>query len=193
MPEKKPDPDPMPGAEPEKLFRTEFLSKRIHDALMNARPEDLIHPDPRAEIIKGGANPSGGWLHSPAHLELFAAADKRLTQVAELGGQVVKQVERVHAVLVKGSTVVVIQAAPSGDLSAIRVTRYDGFSAAWINLISLLGPARLLVETGYRERFDIGFVPEGSILWPGLTFDLSQPQERRQEPVRRRRNSSPGA
>ncbi|HYG57730.1 MAG TPA: hypothetical protein VD902_06645 [Symbiobacteriaceae bacterium] len=39
--------------------------------------------------------------------------------------------------------------------------------------------AGLTIESGYKERFDVAYVPQGSPLWPGLVIDLSQPWDRR--------------
>jgi len=58
---------------------------------------------------------------------------------------------------VKGTKVLVIQAASADDLTAIAVNRYIGSSSIWINLIDLLGEAGLMVKTGYRERYAVAF------------------------------------
>jgi hypothetical protein len=170
--------------------KEEILARSTVDALMNVRPEDLVEADPHSEVIKGSANRSGGWLHAPAHLALFAAADKRLTRVANQEGIMVKKVERVLPKLIKGTRLLVIKAAKTEDLSAIPVNRYGG-SPVFINLISLLGEAGETVETGYRERFEAAYVPKGSPLWPGLVIDLSQPKERRQEPTTKKGGTKP--
>jgi hypothetical protein len=170
--------------------KEEILARSTVDALMNVRPEDLVEADPHSEVIKGPANRSGGWLHAPAHLALFAAADKRLTRVAHLDHIMVKKVERVLPKLIKGTRLLVIKAAQTEDLSAIPVNRY-GASPAFINLISLLGEAGETVETGYRERFEVAYIPKSSPLYPGLVIDLSQPKERRQAPTIKKSNTKP--
>ncbi|HEY3364695.1 MAG TPA: hypothetical protein VGK74_06550 [Symbiobacteriaceae bacterium] len=174
-----------------KAATAEVLSRSSLDALLNVRPEDIITVKAEAEVVKGTAYQPGGWLHAPAQLELFAAADKRLTRVAALGGLNVKRVERVIPMLVKSTSLLVLKAAPMTDLTALPVNRYKGTSSAWANVISLLSEAGLTVETGYRERFEVAYVPAGSPLWPGLVIDLSQPKERRREPKKRKKQPQP--
>ncbi len=157
----------------------EVINKSMADRLLGVRPEDLIAPNPQAEVVKGTARRSSAWLHSPAHLELLAIADKRLTRIAAQRGIIVNEVERVHATLIRGTRLVVIQPAGVNDLSALPVNRYEGTSSAWINLFTLLAPENLTVETGYKERFEVAYVPKGSPLWPGLVFDLGRPTGRR--------------
>ena len=116
-----------------------------------------------------------------ANLELFAACDRRLTKVVGWAGLNIKRVERVLPSLVRGTELLVIQAAATDDLTAFAVNRYTGSSSIWVNLIDLLSNAGLTVETGYRARYEVAYVPKGSPLWPGLVIDLSQSKERRVE------------
>ena len=155
----------------------EVLQKSALDALMNTKPEDLIGPDEDPEVIKGNARRSGCWVHSPAMVDLFAAADKRLTRVAAWADIKVKRVERVHARLVPGTKLVVLKGARADDLSALPVNRNG--TTVTINLITLLSENGLTIETGYRERFEIAYIPKESPLWPGLFFDLGDAKERR--------------
>jgi hypothetical protein len=165
------------------------LNKSALDALMNTKPEDLIAPDSDAEVIKGRAKRSGCWAHSPAMLDLFAAADKRLTRVANWAGMNVKRVEKVHARLIPGTKLVIIKAAPVEDLTAIPVNRYG--TAVTINLISLLAEHGLTVETGYRERYDVAYIPRESPHWPGLVIDLTDVKERRLESESKKEKGAP--
>jgi hypothetical protein len=160
--------------------KDEVLSKKATEALLNLKEEELISADADAEVIKGNAKRPGCWIHSPAMVELFAAADKRLTRVANWAGMSAKQVAKVHARLVKGTKLVLITPAPVEDLTAIPVHRYG--SSAVFNLVNLLGEAGLTVATGYRERYDVAYVPKESPAWPALVIDLSQQKERRLEP-----------
>lgn len=185
-----------PGPAPRDLIaaaaaaKEEVLSKTTLEALINARPETLIAPNIDGEQRRGNANRSGGWLHSPAHLELFAVADQRLTRIATEGEVTRKKVERVHCRLIPGTKLVIIKPAAANDLTALPVTRYAKSSSAWINLISLLEGPGLAVETGYRERYDAAYIPEASPLAPGLVIDLSRTLERRTEPAKKSSKSS---
>lgn len=166
-------------AEAAAAAKDEVLNKSAMDALMNTKPEDLIAPESDPEVIKGNAKRSGCWIHGPALANLFAAADKRLTRVANGAGMSVRRVEKIHARLIPGTKLVIIKAAPVEDLSAIPVNRYG--RAVTINLITLLSQHGLTVDPGYRERFDIAYIPEGSPHWPGLVIDFSNVKERRKE------------
>lgn len=159
--------------------KNEVLHQSALDALMNTTPEELIAPEKDPEVIKGNARRSGCWLHAPALLNLFAAADKRLTRVARLDKIEVRRVERVRPRLVPGTKLVILKAAHAEDLSAIPVNRYG--RAVTVNLITLMSEHGLTVEPGYRERFEVAYIPEGSPHWPGLVFDLDDVKERRKE------------
>lgn len=159
----------------------EVLDQDLYDALMNATPEDLIAPDPTAEAPKGNTLPSTGWLHSPARLELLATADDRLARVAELIDPHFGRVERVHVRLLKGSKRIILTPARANDLSALPVKRYETNAGAWVNLFTLLGPKKMTEETGYKARYDVALIPEGSPLGKGLVIDLGKRKERRKE------------
>lgn len=159
--------------------KEEVISKSALDALMNTQPEELIAPDAEGEVIKGKARPSGCWARSPALFEFCAAADKRLSLTGKWAGFEAKRIQKVQARLVPGARVVTIKPASVDDLTAIPVHRYG--SGATINLVSLLGQHELKVETGWRERYDVAFIPKGSPHWPGLFIDLNAVKERRKE------------
>lgn len=171
--------------------KEEVINKSALDALMNTRPEDLIAPDEEGEVIKGNARRSGCWLHSPALLDLFAAADKRLSLVGKWAGIEAKLIPKVQVRLIPGTRVVTIKAAHADDLTAIPVHRYG--SAVTINLISLLGEHDLKVEAGWRERYDVAFIPKGSPHWPGLFIDLNDVKERRQESEPKKAKGEPSS
>lgn len=159
--------------------REEVLNRSTMDALMKATPEDLIAPDPEAEVIKGATKPAHCWQYGPAMMQFGAAADKRLTKVAGWDNKKVKKVPRVHAFLLKGTKLLIIKPAHAEDHTALTVNRYRRSASAVVNLITLLSGAGLTVDTGYRERFDVTFIPRESPLWPGLLIDLGQPKESR--------------
>jgi len=159
--------------------KEEVLRATMLNALLNATENDLILPDPEAEILKGSANRASAWKHSPAMLEVNAATDRRLVVVGRLLGMTGNKVLRVHARVVKGTRIVTLRPADENDLTAIPVNRYAGNSSAWINLITLLGPLGLTEEPNYKVRFEIAYSPKASKLWPCLVFDLDQPLARR--------------
>jgi hypothetical protein len=159
----------------------EVLSKSIQDIFLNLRPEDILAPDPDAEIIKGNAYQPAAWGHSPAHYEFNAGSDNRLLRCAKLAGIPGNQVQRVHARLIKGTELVAVSPADPNDTTALPVNRYAGNSSAWVNLITLLGPYGLTLDTGYRELYHTAYIPKGSPLWPGIFMDIGKYVKRRKE------------
>ncbi|MFZ5816085.1 MAG: hypothetical protein ACOY93_12370 [Bacillota bacterium] len=171
--------------------KEEGLTPEVLEALMNTKPQELIAPNANPEVIKGRARRPGGWLQGPALLELFASADRRLTRVAKLDKMDVKRVSRVHARLIPGTKIVILKAARADDLAATPVNRYG--RTVTINLINLLAEHELTVQTGYKERFEIGYIPKGSPHWPGLFLNLADVKERRLVPVKKAKESPPPA
>jgi len=151
----------------------ETLDEADTQALLSVRPEDRIKPDSLAEKYSANTNPSSGWMHARARLEIMAVADQRLTRIAnymEIPGDLV---ERVHAELIKGTKLVVVKPALPNDFSALAVTRPGG-SSAWVNLIDLLSPVNLTVKTGYKKLYTMNYVPEGSPYYPALVINLAK-------------------
>jgi len=158
---------------------SETVSKNMADLLLKAKEADLKGPAHDLEIAKGNAKPPTAWVTAPAKLELSALADRRLSKIASWAGTPVKLVARVHARIVGESKVLLLKPAPDSDRTATPVARYEGNSGAQLNLYDLLASHGLTIATGYRERFDVFYVPQGSALWPGLVIDLGVVKERR--------------
>jgi hypothetical protein len=57
----------------------ELTSNLLGLTMTPCPPGELVDADSNSEVIKGQANRPGGWLHAPAYLELFAAAEERPT------------------------------------------------------------------------------------------------------------------
>lgn len=168
----------------------DILSQSVLDALMNLTPDQIREIDTSAESVKGTAKPPSVWVHSPARFEFNAASDKRMTRISGWVGMPVTQVSKVKPRHIEGTKLVVINPASENDHTAVEVTRSSSSSSAWVNLWDLLGPVKLTVETGYRVRYNVAYVPKGSPLWPGLVIDLSQPKERKQEPVAKKNSGT---
>lgn len=175
--------------QPSVIASREVLHQHIIDAFMNVNPATLIKPKLETEAVKGNAKPAGGWLHSPAHWQFYAAVEKRLIQCAKLDRKQMTRIERVHISLIPGTQLMTIKAADSQDMTAIAVTRPSG-SGFWVNAFNLLGDAELTVEPGFRQRYTAHNIPQGSPLWPGLFIDISQPLERRTEPESTKKNAA---
>ncbi|HWI63623.1 MAG TPA: hypothetical protein VNT75_17450 [Symbiobacteriaceae bacterium] len=153
----------------------EVIDQSLADRLVQIRPEGLIGTTPGAEVRKTTARSSSCWLFSPGRLDLLSVAYGRLVRCA---GANVRHVERVTARLVRGTKLLIIQPAPDTDLTAYEVRRYNGNSPATINLSGLLMEHKLAVEPGWKERFDVAFIPKGSPLGQGLVIDLGAVKER---------------
>jgi hypothetical protein len=153
--------------------------ERIKRPTFNVKPDEMILHDPTAETLRSNQYRSGGWLHGPAHLELFANTDRRLTKVANELGDPCEFVERVQAVRIKGTKLVYLWPTDKEDADGIEVKRYA--SSAWINLITLLGPANMTMETGYKHRYEINFAKPEDHVYPALKIDLGRVLERRKE------------
>ncbi|HEY3365777.1 MAG TPA: hypothetical protein VGK74_12040, partial [Symbiobacteriaceae bacterium] len=130
------------------------------------------------------------WVHAPAVVQLSALAYTRLGNVAAMAGLKVKVVPKVQAKIIGKAKVLLLRAAADTDRTAYEVHRYTRSAGGWVNLFELLGSYGLTVETGYRERFDVLYVPKGSPLWPGLMIDLGAPTERRLEPKKKKQSDS---
>lgn len=159
----------------------EVLSKSVMDIFLNLKPEDILAPDPDAEIIKGNAHQPAAWAHAPAHYEFNAASDNRLLRCAKLAGIPGNQVQRVHANLIRGTDMVVVRPADPNDTTALPVNRYAGNTSAWVNLITLLAQYGLTIDTGYKELYYTMYVPKGSPLWPGIFMNVGKYVKRRKE------------
>jgi len=161
---------------------TETPRKSALDALLNPNFADIIEPNPDREVVKGKARPANVVIHGPAQLEFSAISDNRLTRCAGPEHLEAKKVQRVYPKYLKSGKVIIIKPAPKTDLDATPVNRYPGASGAWINVITMLSEAGMTVESGWRERYDVGIIPKESPFFPGLYIDLGKRKERRLEP-----------
>jgi len=136
----------------------------------------VIHNSLNYTYQKSTQNDPGGWLYSPARLQIFTMSDQDLTTVSELRGRTVKRVHKVRASMVAGGKTVWIYPAEDEDVDGITVSRSS--SAVWINLVSLLGPAKLTVRPGSRELYPMT-IDRQSPVGPALALDLTRMLERR--------------
>lgn len=169
------------------------LPDKLLELVNNATVEDLRGPQPAAETLKGNTSTPGAWGESPATIKFSAAGGRRLTKVARLAGKPDTKVTRVHARFIGNSNTILIKAADALDLTAIEVNYYKGLPGGAVNLYDLLAPANATIETRYRQRYDVHFVPKSSPLYPGLLIDLDDPKDRRLMPLRKRKKKAPQA
>lgn len=169
--------DAVPGANEKVIAAGQQAMERIKRPTFNVKPDEAIFHDPNAETLRANQYRSGGWIHSPAQLELFANTDRRLTKMANQLGDPGNAVERVQALRVKETKLIYLWPTDKEDPNGIEVKRYD--SAAMINLITLLGPANLTVEPGYKQRYEINFAEPGDHVYPALKIELERVVERR--------------
>lgn len=152
-------------------------TKTIEEAEAQARKEveELVYNSRKRETIKGQFRPAGGWMHGPAQWEFFKLGWERLLRVAHLRGETLN-VTHVRAARVKGTKKIYIWPVLPGDPEAIPVTGPKG--SRFVNLIDLLGPEYLMIETGYKERFALEIV-ESTALGPVVMLDMANSLERR--------------
>lgn len=139
---------------------------------------NLIMNSYSAEVVKRNQKESSAWMHAAANLQLLRIAALRLDQIGRKRDKL-PLVKHVRAGLVEGTRRVVIFPTPATDPDAIPVSYYRG--SAWINLISLLGPAGIMVEPGTRELYAVGISDESSPYGPALEINLDRMLERRSE------------
>lgn len=154
---------------------------------MTDHQDELIFNNQQAELLNRNQYESGGWLHSPANLQLFARSVKQLVGLNRALSIDEKWVPYVRAARPKGKDIVYIYPTDEHDPNKIDVHKRDG--NAWINLRSLLEPSHHTVELGYRVRYEIVAVNDSPV-GPALKLDLAKEVERRLKPPSKRRGRS---
>ncbi|MDB4897902.1 MAG: hypothetical protein JWN15_4164 [Firmicutes bacterium] len=144
-----------------------------HNALSHVTEDDLIWNDPETEVVKGNQYHSDLWVHGPANIELMASAYKMLLKTNK---SLTNQVAKVRVARVRDTKYIIIKPTSPTDPNGIEVKQYQ--SSAWINAITVLGPAKLTVRTGYRERFVVENAPDDFPGAPCLLVHLGKRVER---------------
>lgn len=165
----------------------EALPQHLLDLLETATLADLRGPDSEAEVKKGTAGPATALVTGPAQFIFSALADQRLNKAGADSGLTEKQVTCLTAEFIGKSKVLLIKPVAGGNRTVYEVHRSEGRNGCRFNLFNLLGPARMTVASGWRERYDVFSVPAGTRFWPGLLIDLGSPTERSIAPVRKKR------
>lgn len=150
----------------------EVVSRRVTGATENA----IIWHDEVTEVLRGNQYASGGWVHSPATIQIFKATESRLDKLGVKYNLPEAQVTRVRACRIAGTKKIYIIPAAANDDTALEVIR--NLKGAWINLYKLLVPGKLGVPSGYKERYDI-IEEDDSPVGPALLLDMSNRKERR--------------
>jgi hypothetical protein len=170
--------------------KEEILSKAVLDAVLNADPANMIVGERDPERKKGNLKGPQGWVHGPGHVELLAMAGRRFIKVANDQGLPGRHVERAQASVIPGTEILVLKAAPANDLTAIEISRYKGSSSLWINCYDVLVQVGLTVDTGWKELYDVAYIPKASPLWPGLLINFGDRKDRQAEPVPKRKKKT---
>lgn len=139
--------------------------------------DELILNDFRADYLRASQYEPGGWLHGPAHMELFSAGVDRLQRNGAQRG-IQGRVTKVRAGKLKQQNLIYIYATTDNDPNGIEVN-YQRYGA-WINLVTLLGPLRLTERAGYRSRYNLDPM-EQTPVGPALVLDLGRRLERRRD------------
>lgn len=147
---------------------------------MSTPEKDLVYNRKQADLKNKNQYANGGWLHSPAMLQLFSRSLKYLIELNRKRGVDSMWVPYVRAARPRNQDIVYIYPTDERDEDKLEVKKRD--SHAFINVRSLLEESHHTVEWGYRVRFEIVPAGEDSPVGPALMFDLSKPVERKQQP-----------
>jgi hypothetical protein len=168
----------------------EALPQHLLDLLARSSLADLRGPAQDAIVQKGNALPASVLVTGPAAFEFSALAIDLLGKVGEDAGLAEKAITRFSAELIGTSKTVLIKAIPGANRTVFELT-CDKSGTCSANLFKLLGPARLTVASGWRERYDVHMVPKGHPYWPGLLIDLGRHTERLKAPVKKKKAKAP--
>lgn len=142
----------------------------------------------RRTLQRRGQYDSGCWLHSPAILELLAAAEPDLVDAQEARGGNRGQVTHVGVAVGKDGKVY-LWPCDKNEPGAIEIKRSRGKDT--INLRPVLAKHKMLVEKGYRQRYNFTVLHEKeSPVGECLMFDWSKPEERKLEPEKTKKSAS---
>lgn len=165
----------------------EEIIRRISEVAAAVPTVTLVWNDQETEVVKGNQYRASVWLHGPAMLELMSNAFRRLLKVAaetktDLAGNPLdlagKHIAKVRAARAKGKKTVYIVPTSDEDILGLPVNMDK--SSAYINLITILSPAKMTVATGYRERYEAEYAESGKDpIYPALKISLVNPLERR--------------
>lgn len=128
-------------------------------------------------VVKGRQYASDVWVIGPAQIELMASAYHKLVKLAETPGGEVRHVAKVRVGRVKGSKNILIRPTTDIDPDGLELKKVG--SDWWVNAITILGPAKLTVQTGYRERFTVTEASEEVSAAPALQFNMGKPAARK--------------
>ncbi|HEY3364288.1 MAG TPA: hypothetical protein VGK74_04485 [Symbiobacteriaceae bacterium] len=138
---------------------------------------EIVFNKPDAEYVHGNESGNECKLYGPAQLRLLKVSERLLKKVYEERGSVVSRVERVRAAMVKGSETVYIIPCDKNDPEGLQILRSAAGSN--VNIITLLGPMKMTVPTGYRRKYAVIKVGEESPVGPALAFDLGKVLEQK--------------
>lgn len=141
---------------------------------------DVLMNNLSTRYQRGTEKGSQCWIHSPGTVELLSLADDNLTRAAEERGQHERQVEMVRAAVARQAKTLYIFPAEPNDSDAIPVNRYDT-GGAFINVMSVLGPAKLALRTNTRERYNVELAGAESPVGPAIKIHLGKKLESRQQ------------
>jgi hypothetical protein len=168
--------------------KEDILSASFLDAVLNVDPNNLITAEPDPDLKKGNAKGSAGWMHGPGNFEMFSIAVRRLVKVSNDQGIQGNRVERVQVFVIPNTKIMVIKGAPANDHTAVEVTRYKGSNSLWINCFNALAKAGLTVDSGWKELYNVVYLPKASPLYPGLGINLDDRRDRQAEPIPKKKS-----
>lgn len=137
----------------------------------------IVNTKGKHEVLKGKQRPAFAWVEGPARVKLNVTAAARLSKIHPDPDVRINRVTKVRAAVAKGTKTVYIWLTDDDDIEGLDVTYQE--RAVIFNLIDLLAPLKLTVETGYEESFALEFSTPGEAVYPALKFDMGVRLERK--------------
>lgn len=157
------------------------MSGTILDQQQTQNAGQVILNAIKRRALRRGLQGCGGWLDSPANLQLFALAVQRLLELAQarhvdLGPE--QKVTKLRAARKTGDNRVWLYPTDWDDPQGIPLKEQSRRMAA--NLYDFMAEAGWLVEIGHSERFALQDAkPEDPVGENALWFDVTAPLERK--------------
>jgi hypothetical protein len=146
--------------------------KRTGRPVINDPSQAIINTKGEQDTPKGNAKPAFITLVGPALGLMNRLGDRRLAKSVEPLGRKVNRVQKVRALVKKGTKTVFVWETFADDSDGIDVKRSGSYAS--INLWDLLSRAGLTVESGHYETYALEFSEPTDMVYPAIKFDMSK-------------------
>lgn len=149
--------------------------KRTGRPVITDPSQAILNTKGTHDTPKGNAKPAFITLVGPALGLLNKLGDRRLAKSVEPLGRQVNRVQKVRALIKKGTRTIFVWETFEEDTDGIDVKRSGSYAS--INLWDLLGPVGLTVESGHYETYALELSEPTDLVYPALKFDMSKKVE----------------